>query len=292
MLSELEIRKKRKEIINKTKELKEGERLHVDACLLDELLFERVYFDPENTIIVKVPVWSGDFLSKIDLSEIDFEDVTWSSVTPFRVECDLLQRSDNPDTERMVCYEDRFMSLDENFVSNFSNTNAHIDFLKSAEKKILGKIWVEHVNFSGTDLSNNDLSEISYMWRVDLSYTGARFSKDVDDTKYKNTLKSYDMNYSGLDLSNITVSAFKMIDENYSSNLDTTIESGCIIKNTGINIVCDETEFYGHSDYTKIFSSLIKKGAYDGCNISIVRRESPIEKALMERKRRLHKDEK
>lgn len=89
----------------------EGERIHIQKEILEQLLFGTVIMDtPTGQVLVKYIVWSGDFLSKIDLSEISFDDVLWD----INVEDD-----------------DNYYSENEIYEINLSNTNAHIDFSKS-----------------------------------------------------------------------------------------------------------------------------------------------------------------
>lgn len=41
------------------------------------LLFDTYTCNKEKEIKIKLPVWSGEFLQKLDLSQVDFEDVFW-----------------------------------------------------------------------------------------------------------------------------------------------------------------------------------------------------------------------
>ena len=68
----------------------EGQRIDLeDPELLDQLLFDTyterlngLYKDrfPNGSpdVKIKYPVWSGPFLSKLDLSSVNFEDVMWN----------------------------------------------------------------------------------------------------------------------------------------------------------------------------------------------------------------------
>ena len=62
----------RKLIEEKVAQIPDGERIHLDKDLLDSLLFYKLYLQKSKETI-KIPIWSGDFLSKIDLSEISFD---------------------------------------------------------------------------------------------------------------------------------------------------------------------------------------------------------------------------
>ena len=46
----------------------EEQKLQLDKKILEDLLFETITIDKEKGIILKLPVWSGNFLKKIDLS--------------------------------------------------------------------------------------------------------------------------------------------------------------------------------------------------------------------------------
>ena len=53
-------------------------KLQLDSKILEDLLFETITIDKEKGIILKLPVWSGNFLKKIDLSQVDFTNVSWA----------------------------------------------------------------------------------------------------------------------------------------------------------------------------------------------------------------------
>lgn len=50
------------------------ERIKIDKELLEQLIFDEGNYKGARC---KVVAWSGSFLSKIDLSEIDFDNVLW-----------------------------------------------------------------------------------------------------------------------------------------------------------------------------------------------------------------------
>ncbi len=56
----------------------EGQRIKLDKDLLEDLLFVKKTVNEEKDIMVKLPVWSGKFLRKIDLSEVSFDNVSWT----------------------------------------------------------------------------------------------------------------------------------------------------------------------------------------------------------------------
>ncbi len=68
----------RKNILEQLKNVPEGEKIHLDKKLLEDLLFEEIVVVESKGLTAKLPVWSGEFLRKIDLSEVSFENVSWS----------------------------------------------------------------------------------------------------------------------------------------------------------------------------------------------------------------------
>ena len=127
------IKQLRKMIEEKIKKVPDGKRLYINKELLERLLFEQ---DIKHLTYIKVPMWTGEFLSKIDLSEISFENVN-------------------------------LYSLDDDYIM-LKDTNAIIDL-----NKICNPGLVRHVNLSGTkligyliesydaDLSNCGLSAVN-----------------------------------------------------------------------------------------------------------------------------------
>ena len=97
---------------------------------LEELLFEKYELEDGRTI--KIPVWSGEFLQKLDLSEISFENVLW----------DVNQYGD-------------YLNKDIPVVSsvNLINTNANIHL----ERPQTSFNIMSHCNFEGTDLSSQTI---------------------------------------------------------------------------------------------------------------------------------------
>ena len=55
-----------------------GERIKIDKEILEELLFEQEMSNRDyGEVLAKFLVWSDDFLSKLDLSEISFDNMVW-----------------------------------------------------------------------------------------------------------------------------------------------------------------------------------------------------------------------
>ena len=182
-------------------------KIHIDKNLLEDLLFETRYVkktgEKENIIKVKYLVWSGPFLSKIDLSEVDFNDVEWN------VKC-----------HPFICNGVKEYSVYELFnvkTIDLSNTNAKIDLLKSAKQSDYFGLELINCNFAKTDLSNNIIQH-AYIVNCDLSNTNI----DID----LNKCVVQKTNLSNNDFSKYTVTDAYLEDELSKSNF----------KNTGLNI--------------------------------------------------------
>ena len=213
-----------KQLIN----VPQGQRIHLDNELLEELLFETIVYHKESGKILKLPVWSGDFLSKIDLSEISFEDVAWSLLEEKDNEPSIWRIKEKIDVDVYDMLLKQIYYLDNDKMVNYSNTNAKIDFNKSWDKKVKGFIVLKMCNFSGTDLSNNLLNEI-LAYDCDLSYTKIPFNPDkVQSVGMERVFRT---NLSGLDLRNVYYELDDFVYEMYH------LHPTCNFSNTGLHIV-------------------------------------------------------
>lgn len=175
----------------------DGQRVHIDKDLLEQLLFDTYieelgYGVTPDFVGKKVPVkyivWSGPFLSKIDLSEISFDDVMWSII--YNIYAYFAPGA-----------EDHYVKAGVQKI-DLSNTNANIDFSKSFGCKYAGPlVWLYMgcCDFSNTDLSNN-LIECIDAESCNFSNTGLRVNLNTKDL-----LVFCNSDLSGLDFSEYTV---------------------------------------------------------------------------------------
>ena len=263
----------RKYIEEILKEIPEGKKIRIDKEILEILLFEKVIVNKKTKEFFKLPIWSGEFLSKIDLSEICFENVSWSLLGEEEEKIkeknqkikDFINKKENiieeksneiiegkkkkPKQERKEYQNNLYY---KRFI-NYSNTNAKIDFKKSIEYKVFKKVEINYCDFSKTDLSNNELEQYS----INNSYldnTGIKFNKlnleEIKDTRITN-----------LDLSNFSLSVIEILvlfkNRKYSETAN--------LKNTKIKIYYDRR----HSIYTLYeIEKIIKNGKLNGCTIN------------------------
>ena len=169
--------KLRKEVEARLSLVPEGERIKLPKEILEQLLFEvdTVNLEPPlETYKVKYLVWSGEFLRKVDLSEVSFDDVSW-----------FVGRGEGygDDKQKHKGYYQYGVKK-----INLSGTNAKIDLLKSVECGCLTEekpeYWLacfimDNCNLSGVDLSNNTFNLAYYehlqIENCDLDDTGINF---------------------------------------------------------------------------------------------------------------------
>lgn len=259
----------------------EGKKVHIDKEILEILLFEKVIVNKKTKEFFNIPIWSGNFLSKIDLSEISFENVSWSllgeteenrkektqKIKDFinkteneKTIKDLKKETKNKRTIRKKERKKNYINEEENKTNsyyrkfvNYSNTNAKIDFKKSIEYKVFKKVEINYCDFSKTDLSNNEIDQYS-LNNSYLDNTGIKFNKlNLEEIK--------DTRITDLDLSNFSLSIidvlilFKNKKYNETANL----------KNTKIKIYYDRR----HPIYTLYeIEKIIKYGKLNGCTIN------------------------
>lgn len=223
----VELRKKYEKELSK---LEPGERIHIDKNLLESLLFEtkELYYryngEPDK---IKFLVWSGPFLSKIDLSEISFDNVEWD------IKYDEYNyRELKVLTKKQKDHNIGVYKLNNIHSIDLSNTNAKIDFNKSASFLREGRVIIRHCNFSSTNLSNNKLKNC-YIDSSNLSNTGIKINDEICGQHYINTFKITITNLSNNDFSYFH--PFRKTEfERYFGR--------CNFDNTGLNILVEENQ--------------------------------------------------
>lgn len=219
------------ELIN----IPEGQRVHIDKDALEQLMFETFILTDKN-IKIKIPIWSGEVLRKIDLSEVSFEDVSWEwpllhwsnididwgySDLP-SVDMSLPQLSQE---EQMMLYKEknhpkleyndvRSVGSNKNYVIDYSMTNARIDFSKSFERKCGKNIWLGNYNFSGLDLSNTDFQNV-YAFSL-CNFSNCIFGDNIKDVFYGSRI--HRCNFTNVDLSNIEINMKNVWDSIFTNS--------------------------------------------------------------------------
>lgn len=223
--------KLRREIIETIKNVPEGQRVKIEKSVLENLLFETVAIDEGQ---IKLPVWSGDFLKKIDLSEVDFTNVSWNLLdesiifryfyiadSKTKAMCDAIN---NIRTQYNLGMASRV---------NYAETNANIDLTQSYEAIHGNMIKINKCDFTGVDFSKQNLTNIPKVEIYDSSIANTGLSIPTEAK-----LKVIGTDLSGIDLS------FYKIDGNdylslFSDKPDVNLK-GCNLANTNVQIVLDE----------------------------------------------------
>ena len=258
-----------------------SKRFKINKDILEELLFEVFYFEKNGvTYRVKVPVWSGEFLRYIDLSEIDFSDVTWSlySCDYNHGWCDFVDK-DTFERIKSKCYSqiksnnyksyglfgDEFSNFNPNYINQFSGTNANIDLLQSFEAKNFHDIMIYNCDFTGLDFSKclADYRGCMYVEVIESSIanTGLKLDESV-------SLHGFLSDFSDLDLSSHFISAYYYV-KNANDSKSRRALRLCKLCNTGIEIYFSKQENQADNDFkktiNKAFRSVYCSGLWDGC---------------------------
>ncbi len=224
----------RKRIVEQLKEVPKGQKIKLDKELLEYLLFEVITLDKTTDTKVKLPIWSGEFLKKIDLSQVDFTNVSWCILdykeSDYKIDFDDITISDKSvyDTIDIVRSEKIEECSKSMSVVDYSGTNANIDLTKSFEAIHGDFIEIRECDFTGVDFSHQDLTGIKQLYINDssLGETGLRIPSEMPVQAYKSS-------FDGIDLSTRTINAKDYFFE------DTYALSYCSLRNTGINISLD-----------------------------------------------------
>lgn len=226
-----ELRKATEQLLNSVPEKK---RVQLPRKTLEMLLFEKIKIDNQE---IKFPVWSGNFLRKLDLSQVKFNNVSWGR-TYFSDEIN----------------DKYFMNGFDNMVIDYSYTNANIDFVNGY--RVGNDIKIEFCNFLGLDLSNNNFCDM----RLFINESILRDTRI--NLKKSKSLSCIGSDFTNVDLSWYTIKITDLWEKFYLSTFT----------NTGLNIILNLGElddFNNEVDNFKSrFFSYLKKGIFDGCYIN------------------------
>jgi len=216
------IDKLRTKIIELLKDVPQGQRIKIDNDILDDLIF----FKGKNKEgkVIKVPVWTGEFLRKIDLSEISFENAFFQDGYSLD---SIDEEMDAEDISKFKSKNGGYIApfVNENSTSiDFSYTNANIDFSKVYTPTIYD------CNFEGVDLSKSNVECLTTIMDSNFKNTNITFNFNSKFFFYT------DSDFSGNDFSNSNVDANAFY-------LDTIRHlGGSNFSNTGLNINYEEPD--------------------------------------------------
>lgn len=222
-LNDAHIKRLREQIPIMLSELPEGDKITLDKDLLENLLFDVIPCNSENKK-VKLPVWSGPFLRKIDLSEISFDNVSWSLLSEYGMLFEEMINCFDKNTQAKI---DEYSNEKQIYI-DYSYSNAKIDFNKSWEANF-ETIYIANCNFEGVDLSDNIISKNLEINNSSLAHTGIV----LDPDNITNCIMSY-TDLSNVDLSKFYIDGDKLLEGETTQKL--SLDSTCNLCGTGINI--------------------------------------------------------
>ena len=227
-LNKEDLNKYRKVINEALRDVEEPHSIKLPNEILDELFFGEV--KPGR---MKTFKYSFDAIENLDLSDYSFEDVSFNSDIPINLSC----------------------------------INAKIDFHKTFTYKMGRDFRLKNINFSGTDLSESNLTGIKGIENCDLSNTGIEWPTDLFsaiNTDFTNT------NMSHIFVPLTALTRFNQIDPQKFTD--------CKFTNTGLNLTVKNTErlkyAYPHGvkdvlkERNKVVHDLIENGYLVGCKIN------------------------
>lgn len=206
-----------------------NKKIQLPKETLEQLLFEEFTYNDKK---YKLPIWSGDFLKKLDLSQISFEDVSWSVIGLYEIDGDTTYLTNDEDYDNLKKI-DRLKenSLDVSNGQNcrvcYAGTNAMIDFTKSMEVKELGIISIMDCDFSNCDFSANNLSNLTNIEMINISNCNFSNSKTFNIPPQIELTINYS-NFENTNLSNIEINGLETFEN--KNFID------CNFKNTGLKI--------------------------------------------------------
>jgi len=250
----------------------EGQKIHLEEDLLESLLFDTIVCNKKTGETVRLPIWSGEFLRKLDLSGISFDNVAWSLITEPGRDTGYDEVFDRETWERF----NTLGAYDREQRVNYSGTNAHIDFSKSWETKH-GSFDLINCDFSNVDLSHNDMSRVGCIYNCSLSNSGIVLLPEM--------FKSNTNRFSNTDFTNVDLSGFTINGRTLVEGMDECLfDENCNLSNSGIKITISSEDVAPKEsglDDSGVDPNYIKRHLYDmieagyldGCYINGERRE-------------------
>ena len=224
--------KLRAKIVEELKGVPANKKVKLDKYLLESLLFDELKYTISNgnkttTLNPRIPVWSGEFLRNIDLSEVDFTNVSWSSLG---FDCKALAEKDSIfPREILKKIEQKRTSLENRkYLVNYSCSNANIDLSKSFEAINIHNIDIRKCNFAGLDFSKQELDDINGIYVIESDISGTKLH-----IPFTSHLEAYSSSLCGLDLSDITIDGWHYL--GYLGGKTTNL-TYCKLCGTHINI--------------------------------------------------------
>ena len=213
-------------IISELEQVEDGKRIFLPVDLIESLIFKNYP--------IKIPIWTGPFLRKIDLSKVDF------SETCFHGKADGIIKVDKEGNSS------KFIGID------LSYTNAKIDFsVHSFERK---EVIIDSCNFEGLDLTSASLETVTKIYDSNFDNTAINI-KNFESLFIRNTsFKNCNFGHLSLPIENI---------RNGKLPGTTGIINNCDLSGTGLKLIMT----YKYPPFIDDFNEVLASGKLDGCVI-------------------------
>jgi len=255
LLQRKEQRKRFAECV-KNYNVKNGEKIKIDAKDLDYLMFEKFKIHDK---IIKIIALEGDFLKKIDFSEISFDNVLWSA--------NFINSGSYPEFEELV---DTKKLYDEGRYEEIDNARQCYDiFLSYFNAQGVTPVHFRYpldempINLSGIN-ANIDFSK-GYGYDFIHSYD---FSNIKGEFVIPDTAQFYDCNLENINLEGKTIKYATEEDDDDLFDACNYVDlyfSRCNLKNTGATIELF-VGTYGDIEKTREqFYKDVESQKFDGC---------------------------
>lgn len=207
----------RKVILKELETVPEGKRIKLDTKLLDDLIFFK-FKDTKTKEQYKKPVWTGEFLRKLDLSTLSFKNVSLigfdrydqKKTTKSTIVWKNLSNMSQEDAELYVeeyhkCNDKK--TIESQYTFDFSYTNIKLNIDEIATEANATKIYrsIMSCNLEGIDLSKSNYENCCFQ------------NCNLKDTNINDITDGYfsDNDYTNNDFSDITVDE---IDDDFVNN--------------------------------------------------------------------------
>lgn len=254
-----------------------GKKIKLDKETIESLLFEEVVINPIKGIKVKLPVFSGNCLQCIDLSEVSFEDVSWG----------LLGENDSDyfGILSTLCLENgadkkaiaRIGELRRAQIAKkgqakygveYTYTNAVIDLSKSFEAKRGNCVNISSCFFAHNDnMVPNSLDHVAKLNIAD-SNVSMPIPKNIILTAVDSDLNGTDLSTKIIDGYDYIAYGYGIIKENDKARHDAL--GGCNIRETGISIELVPGKFKQAEQSDKLLAKLcfVYSNQWRGCYVN------------------------
>lgn len=224
-LSEESKNKLRGFIIAELEQVEEGKRIFLPVDLMESLIFKK---EP-----IKIPIWTGPFLRKIDLSNVDFVETCFHG------------------KESSIISVDKDGNSSKSEGIDLSYTNAKIDF--SVHPFERNDIVIDSCNFEGLNLSSASIKDGTKIYNSNFDNTSIHIKRFEKLFIRNSSFKNCDFSELVLPIENIRN------DNLYGTN---GIINNCDLSGTGLKLIITGKL----PPYMESFNEILASGKLDGCD--------------------------